>query len=1266
MDFDDELTESGSLLGSGLFVLSSISKDQAKSSARRIPNRASAGKIALGYILLSAIWVASSGWVLHHFVHNQAWLPVLETVKGWFFVLVTGLLLWLTLDRVWLRISRFASELQESEQKYREIFDATNDAILLHDAETGYVLDVNDATLRMHGYESKEELFLHQAEHLFTKDSRCSWAEAQERIRKAVKEGPQVFEWVNRKKSGEPFWVEVSLRSSNVAGKGRVLAVVREVTERKNTQAALRQAEASKKAVLDSVTSHIAVLDRNGVIVAVNEPWNAFARANLGNVQTSGDVWIGADYLAICRKSQGNSSEGALAAHEGIQAVLDGRRPDFVLEYPCDSPWEKRWFSMVVSPLGKDGEGVVVSHTNITERKVAEAAVHETNERLKKVLEVETVGVMFWEMPTGVLINANDSFLKLMGYTRSEVEARELTWQKLTLPEFFEISQEELRKFEATGRVGPYEKQYRRKDGTAQWLLFAGTRLDPHTIVEFCVDISAQKTAEAALWRSEKKHRALYESSRDAILTVDPVTRKFTSGNPAALELFRVNTAAELLAFGPADFSPELQPDGRRSCEALLEVLSTVKEKGSHFFEWKHRRLNSEEFHANVLLTWIEWDGKTAIMATVRDISTRKEAEERLRESEQRFRALVETAPEAIFVRTGQRFTYVNDAALTLFGASSAEKLLGHDVLERFQANCREQVAAGMNQLDKTGKRTIGSERVLLKLDGSEIDVSISAVPITFQGNQSALVFAQDISDRKRAEAAFAQQFNLQNRLAKIAESVPGAIYSFQLRPDGSMAMPYATAALERIFGVTPEQVREDASPILALIHPDDVRQVNESIRISAQTHTAWHREFRGRSAARGEIWIEGHSVPQLEPDGSVLWHGFLRDITERKQLEAQLRQSQKLEGIGQLAGGVAHDFSNILAAMMMQVDLSSMGEGVPDDVRAGLKEIRAAIDRAASLTRQLLLFSRKQVLQPRDIDLNEVVTSLAKMLQRVIREDVRLQLNLHTAPLITYADEGMLHQVLMNLAVNARDAMPEGGQLVIDTSERTFDLEGARIHPDAAPGRYVSLSVTDTGTGMSPEIISRIFEPFFTTKEPGKGTGLGLATVFGIVKQHKGWINVQSEPGKGASFQVYLPASERTVVGAPNAAEPGFPGGTETIFLVEDENSVRRVTRMLLERQGYTVFEATNGIEAVQSWKQNRDKISLLLTDLVMPSGMTGQELARKLRADKPGLKVIYTSGYSAEVAGCELHLSGDEKFLQKPCPPALLLQTIRKALQS
>jgi CheY-like chemotaxis protein len=373
------------------------------------------------------------------------------------------------------------------------------------------------------------------------------------------------------------------------------------------------------------------------------------------------------------------------------------------------------------------------------------------------------------------------------------------------------------------------------------------------------------------------------------------------------------------------------------------------------------------------------------------------------------------------------------------------------------------------------------------------------------------------------------------------------------------------------------------------------------------------------------------------------------------------------MEAVGQLAGGVAHDFNNILTSLSLQAELVGMNKNLPDGAREGLQQIYADTQRAADLTRQLLLFSRRQVMQSRVLDLNQVVMSVARMLQRIIREDVRLQLNLHPTPLMTNADAGMLDQVLINLAVNARDAMTNGGSLRIETFEITVNATDAQLNPDAAPGRYVGFGVRDTGSGIPPEIVPRIYEPFFTTKEPGKGTGLGLATVFGIVKQHQGWIKLDNNPGQGTSFQVYLPASNVAPVTVPGTmAKPKPVGGTETILLVEDEWAVRMSTRLILERHGYKVLEAPDGAEALKLWQEHRGTVALLLSDLVMPGELGGVELGRRLATEKPGLKVIFASGYSAEIAGRDFQLRSDEAFIQKPFVTGRLLDTIRRSLDA
>jgi PAS domain S-box-containing protein len=429
-----------------------------------------------------------------------------------------------------------------------------------------------------------------------------------------------------------------------------------------------------------------------------------------------------------------------------------------------------------------------------------------------------------------------------------------------------------------------------------------------------------------------------------------------------------------------------------------------------------------------------------------------------------------------------------------------------------------------------------------------------------------------------------------------------------------------------------------------------------------------WHGNFINQRKD-GTLYEEEATIsPMRDATGKIVnYVAVKRDVTHEVQLEAQFRQAQKMEAIGTLAGGVAHDFNNILAAIQMQAGLLKSEGGLSPAQSELADDIGIAVQRAVALTRQLLLFSRKQVLQLRDLDLNLSINEMIKMLTRILGENIAMQLNLAAQPMLLHADAGTLDQVLLNLCVNARDAMPDGGRLVIETSGVEFDKFAAAQSAQARPGSFVCLSVSDTGCGIPVEILPKIFEPFFTTKGVGKGTGLGLATVFGIVQQHQGWINVYSEVGHGTTFRVYLPRlagmSEQKAV--PTALT-AMRGGKETILLVEDEESLRVLVRTALTRLGYRVLEASTGIRALEIWKEHREAISLLLTDLVMPEGMTGKELAQRLLQENPELKVVYMSGYGTDVVGRDFPLLEGGNFLAKPFQMQKLAQTIRDRLDA
>jgi PAS domain S-box-containing protein len=405
-------------------------------------------------------------------------------------------------------------------------------------------------------------------------------------------------------------------------------------------------------------------------------------------------------------------------------------------------------------------------------------------------------------------------------------------------------------------------------------------------------------------------------------------------------------------------------------------------------------------------------------------------------------------------------------------------------------------------------------------------------------------------------------------------------------------------------------------------------------------------------------------SIETIELSGKPHNIAMLIDLTEHKRLEEQLRQAQKMEAIGQLAGGVAHDFNNILTVILGNARLIETTDSLPAGVDESVRQIVQAAEQASGLTHQLLTFSRRRMIQPKNLDLNEVVGDMIKMLQRILGEDIKVQFEPGTALPAIHADAGMIEQILMNLAVNSRDAMPKGGQLSITTTRVAIDDTFAQHNPEAHAGNYVCLEMSDTGEGIEAENLTKIFEPFFTTKDVGKGTGLGLATVYGIVKQHRGWVNVASEVGRGTAFTMYFPAADGKAAASRKPEEQAVRGGTETILIVEDHPLLRSIVRKVLERYGYRVLDAKSGVDALQVWKESSGEIQLLLTDVIMPDGMTGRELAQQLIGERPNLKVIFTSGYSAEVMGQDFVLEEGVNFLMKPYDLRKLADAVRNCL--
>jgi PAS domain S-box-containing protein len=607
-------------------------------------------------------------------------------------------------------------------------------------------------------------------------------------------------------------------------------------------------------------------------------------------------------------------------------------------------------------------------------------------------------------------------------------------------------------------------------------------------------------------------------------------------------------------------------------------------------------------------------------------------------------------------VGTKGTYTYCNEAFARMMGYSSPSKVVGQPWralsdqagAERFLPDIRKR-------LEQSGS-WFGEMSYPRKDGGSaEIEMAISLLPTS-----GAVCVSRDLTERRKSEAARAMA---ENRYWKLVEQVAAISYIAELGVDGQWI--HVSPQVEAILGYTPEEWLAGSKAWLQHIPVED-HPVVHAAEESSHQGMPFHAEYRIKRKDGKIIWVSDTGVVVTGNDNHPVMEGILLDITERKNLENQLQQSRKLEAVGRLAGGIAHDFNNLLTIIHGYTEMALQHSAAQPELHSEIERIGDASERAANLVRQLLAFSRRQVLQPRVVDLNAIVLGLDKLLRRLMDENVEMQTHVGSALGKIKADPAQLEQVIMNLVVNARDAMPGGGRLTIETSNAYFDSKYTREHVTVEAGHYVMLAVSDTGVGMDGDTQTHIFEPFFTTKDSGSGTGLGLSTVYGIVKQSGGYIWVYSEKGKGSTFKVYLPKVDEVgeVEEAPAARTPETRG-SETILLVEDEPEVRELTRMILAGQGYVVIEAASALDASKIAKAQAGKLDLLLTDVVMPQ-MSGRDLAKELTQLLPGIRVLYMSGYTFNVIAHGGLLEEGIAFLQKPFTPAALLKRVREVLDS
>ena len=924
------------------------------------------------------------------------------------------------------------------------------------------------------------------------------------------------------------------------------------------------------------------------------------------------------------------------------------------------------------------------TNIDITAQKKTEAALLANQERLAQAVRLGRLGIFDHDHATGVLYLSPEQ-RAIWGYGPDEqVPVKDSILH--VHPEDRERVVDAMIRSHQSGGDGIFDVEHRvvPDDGPVRWIhARAQTQFEgegaarrPIRTVGASVDITDLKQVEVDL---RIKDHALTSWVR-GVLIID-LDRTISFANHAWLRMHGFDNDAEVLGTTPFEYVVDPEQHAR-----IREALQAT---GSWTGEVLARRRDGSTFDAalsaNVVTTT---DGRhVAYLGSIEDVSVRKRAEAAVRRSEAMLRSVFEASQDAIVVTKGGRVVFANPATAKMYGLSEPAEMLGA-ALSRFVPQSELQRILRINEAREQGMPSPTSyETKGLRRDGSVFDAEVSASTYTIEGELYPLVVVRDVSARKAAERALRETAE---RFSKVFNSTSDAQILHRVEPDGRLVVVSVNDAYRAVRDASFPGV----STAIEGRYRDDVlaEQGLTPVQIEMEM-PAYRRVIATRQPASHELEIplpdgevaivEARIEPVLDQDGRcthVLWVG--RNITDRKraeaergQLERQLEQVRKMESIGQLAGGIAHDFNNMLTVVLGNVDLMrmQMGRGHPLDQE--VLAVEQAAQRSKEMARQLLAFSRQQIIQPMVLDLNQHIAGTRSLLATLIGEQVTVAFRPESGLWPVSCDPSQIDQVLLNLVLNARDAMPRGGTITVETSTVVLDHATRLDVTGALPGQYVCLEVRDEGVGIDPKVLPRIFEPFFTTKRVNKGTGLGLATVYGIVKQNGWYIRVDSEPARGTSFRVYMPRAAAAGVpvvapvvrAAPAPVADAFTGERRTakILLVEDDPMVRNLTSGLLGSLGYTVFVCDSPTAAIARMKADPVLPDLLLTDVVMPS-MTGPELRDRLIETIPGLKTVLMSGYTSHSAIRQALADTAVRFIQKPFTKQELEQAIRELLEA
>jgi len=1266
--------------------------------------------------------------------------------------------------------------LRESEEKFRRLFESSQDAIMIMEPPFWKFTSGNPAAVKIFRSKNEKELISYGPWELSPDrqaDGRASTEKSKEMIEAAVRDGTRFFEWTHRRIGGEEFSADVLLTRMERKGKMILQTTVRDITERKRAEEALRDSEGLYRSLFENSIMGISTATADGRLIRTNmayahmygydNPGETMAEvANVGQLYANAEdrtevmrilaekgfmeprevevvrrdgtrffvlvsaheirdasgmlLYHQANHIDITERKRAQealsqSEERFKLLHEyapfgiilsdrsgqilevnpaalqilGSPSVEETKKSNLLTfppliqsgisaalkscietgqagfgEYSYTSIWEKNVnMHLRYVPILDDHNQVTLVQTimeDITERKLGEQALQKSEEKFRRIFETALEGVWFLDSEFKTT-EVNDAVVRMLGYAPEELIGKPFI--DLVFSEDRSKQEEEFR-WRKTGISGQYDRRIRCKDSSEKWFLFSAKAiLDSQGVFTgsfvMITDITERKRADEAVRESEERFRMVFENIFDgiSIYVEDP--------NPSKRRLVECNNQYAVMAGRTRE---ELLKLGN-TLGLQRTIIDTVNDKnfesrtpGSGYvgsFSWirPDGKDNTIEYTGMPII----WRGKLHSISIDRDITERKQAEQALTYERNLVKSLMDNTPDHIYFKDKEsRFLRINNAQARQLGLDDPALVVGKTDFDFFTEEHARVAFEDEQMIMKSGIALIDFEEKESWPDGRVTWVSTTKVPLKDAQGEIMGTFgiSRNITERKRAEQE-------QQRLITAFEQTAEAI----LVTDSQGIIQYVNPAFERITGFSREEAIGRNPRILKSGQQN--AGYYEELWKTISTGGKWLGTFINKKKD-GTLFTDETSIsPVVNENGEIInYVGVKRDITSELSLQSQLIQAQKLESIGTLASGISHDFNNILGIIMGHTSLLVRMREDPTMHSEGVAAIMKAAQRGAALVKQLMLFARKTQPLLESVKINDIIGEITKLLQETFSKTITISSSLQRDLPAIIADSGQIHQVLLNLLVNARDAMPDRGMISITTKAVEREAVIARF-PNAAARQYVKIEVADTGTGMDEATLQRIFEPFFTTKGIGKGTGLGLAVVFGIVKHHSGFIDVRSALGKGTCFTVYLPVPERAGVEA-TAAKKGLeeiPGGTETILLIEDEEALMTLAKSILVSRGYTVLTAGDGMQGVEIYRSRQKEIAVILSDIGLPK-LSGNDVFKKIRQINPEAKVIFASGFFDPEMKSEMFKAGLKNFIQKPYMQDEVLLKIRETIDT